>query len=362
MDRRSALASMLTLALDPRSAGARSASRELTRRFPGLAGLPWLDLARFPTPLEESPALARALGVGRLLIKRDDRAGATYGGSKLRKLELLLGDAEARGHRAVAAVGGVGSNQTLATAVFAKQRGLRAHLYLLAERPSAGVREHLLAQAALGAQQQLVGAESQAVRAIARLPGRPYSIPMGGSSPLGNVGFVEAGLELARQVQADVVYMPLGTGGSAVGLALGLQVAGAATHVVAVRTASMRYASPSLIRRSTRDISSVLLARDAQFPAHDRLPHLGVRDGFVGKGYAEPTEAGRRMRTLARDVAGLELDLTYSAKAMAALRADAAKLWDKTVVFWLSYDPRRVDAAGVGPGDLPRALRGYVHG
>jgi len=360
LDRRGALMSLFGLVLAPYAARAGSPARRLHALFPGTRMLPWLRLSSWPTPLEEHASLAKALGVGRLFVKRDDRAGAAYGGSKLRKLELLLADAEARGHRGVATQGGVASNQTLATAFFAKQRGLAAQLFLLPERPSAAARAHLLAQAALGAEQRLVGSEAQAGRAIARLAERPYVIPTGGSSALGNAGFVEAGLELAEQVKPDAVYLPLGTGGSAVGLALGLQTARADAEVVAVRTASPRFGTPSLLRRAAREMSSLLHALDPAFASTDRLPRLRVREGFVGKGYAEPTASGRRMRDLARAEAGLELDLTYSAKALAALAADAPKLRDKSVVFWLTYDAREVPSGTAKVSDLPRALRAYA--
>ncbi|MBK8995638.1 MAG: pyridoxal-phosphate dependent enzyme [Myxococcales bacterium] len=360
MDRRSVLLSLLGLSLWP--APVAAAQRKLVQRYPGTRGLPWLDLGGFPTPLTEAPELARAMGVGRLFVKRDDRAGARYGGSKLRKLELLLGDAEARGFRAVATQGGVSSNQTLATAFFAKQRGLAAHLFLLPERPSVQAREHLMAQAALGAEQRLVGTEAQATRAMARLPERAYPIPTGGSSAVGNAGFVAAGLELAAELSPDVVYLPLGTGGSAVGLAVGLDAAGAAADVVAVRTASPRYGTPALLRKAARETSALLHELDPMFPLYDRGPRLSVREGWVGKGYAEPTGSGRRARELARKHAGLELDLTYCAKALAALQADAPKLRDKTVVFWLSYDARKVETGNLTSADLPRALRGYARG
>lgn len=359
MDRRGALASLLGLALAPRTVRAAGAQR-LVARHPGVAKLPWLALAALPTPLEEAPELARALGVGRLFVKRDDRTHAAHGGSKLRKLELFLADAEDQGRRAIAAVGGVGSNQTLATAFFAKERGLASHLFLMPERPSPEVRAHLLAQAALGAEQRLVGTEAQAFRAIAKHPARPYSVPTGGSSPLGNVGFVEAGLELASQVRADAVYLALGTAGSAVGLALGLSAAGLATKVIAVRAASPRYGTPRQLRLAARETSELIAGYDATFPVVQSLPNLTVREGFVGKGYAEPTAAGRHARKLVRSVLGLELDLTYTAKAFAALQADAKSLRGKTVVFWSSWDARPIDAGAAGVSDLPRELRGYA--
>lgn len=360
MHRRSALTALLALGLAPGRAAASGPPRQLPRRFPGVSALPWLKLATLPTGLEEQPELGHALGLGRLWVKRDDLSGTRHGGSKVRKLELLLAEAEDRGHRAVATVGGVGSNQTLATALLATERGLGVHLYLLAERPSATVRDHLLAQAALGAKQHLVGSEAQALSAMAREPERPYVIPMGGSSALGNVGFVEAGLELAAQATPDVVYLPLGTGGAAVGLALGLRAAGLDAEVIAVRTSS--HATGPRLAKMARETSALLRSLAPGFPDHHQRLRLTVRDGFVGKGYAEPSAAGRRAVALARKHAGLELDLTYTGKALAALEADASKLRNRRVVFWLTYDSRRVDPGAARARDLPVSLRGYARG
>ncbi|MGH2403275.1 MAG: pyridoxal-phosphate dependent enzyme, partial [bacterium] len=59
--------------------------------------LPRVSLARFPTPLDDAPRLATALGVARVLVKRDDLTDLSLGGNKVRKLEYLLGEAQARG-------------------------------------------------------------------------------------------------------------------------------------------------------------------------------------------------------------------------------------------------------------------------
>lgn len=353
--------------LSPQSASAAPLQRELLRQSSRLgAALPWVELAQFPTPVQEFPALARALGLGRLFVKRDDRAGAVYGGSKVRKLELLIGAAEAAGHTTLVASGGVGSNQTLSTAFYARLRGLSARLYLLPERPSAAAREHLLAQAELGAEQHLVGSDAQVERAVRRAKDAPYVIALGGSSPLGNVGFVEAGLELAAQVRAGmlpepaVIYLPLGTGGSAVGLALGLARARLRSKVVAVRTASQRFGTPAGLRRALGATSRLVHELEPSFPLTDKSAALEVREGFVGRGYAEPTASGRRALALAKEHAALELDTTYSAKTMAALAASAKTHASESVLFWLTFDARRVSTGRMQAADLPRELRGYT--
>jgi 1-aminocyclopropane-1-carboxylate deaminase/D-cysteine desulfhydrase-like pyridoxal-dependent ACC family enzyme len=42
-----------------------------------LSGLPRLSLAHLPTPLDEAPRFAERIGVGRVLIKRDDCTGCS---------------------------------------------------------------------------------------------------------------------------------------------------------------------------------------------------------------------------------------------------------------------------------------------
>ena len=52
-----------------------------------------LGMSLLPTPLEDAPRLARALGIKRLLIKREDLSGTGLGGNKLRQIDLLLAEA-----------------------------------------------------------------------------------------------------------------------------------------------------------------------------------------------------------------------------------------------------------------------------
>ena len=59
--------------------------------------MPRIQLAIAPTPLVETPRLAAAIGLERLLVKRDDNTGLALGGNKARKLEHLCAEALARG-------------------------------------------------------------------------------------------------------------------------------------------------------------------------------------------------------------------------------------------------------------------------
>ena len=67
-----------------------------------LASLPRAALASLPTPLERGPLLP---GGARLWVKRDDLTGLGLGGNKVRKLELLCGQALADGADTLVTVG-----------------------------------------------------------------------------------------------------------------------------------------------------------------------------------------------------------------------------------------------------------------
>ena len=63
---------------------------EIRRR---IARVPRVPLALTPTPLQDAPRLAKELGIGRLLVKRDDLTGLAFGGNKTRNLEFRMAEA-----------------------------------------------------------------------------------------------------------------------------------------------------------------------------------------------------------------------------------------------------------------------------
>ena len=326
----------------------------------------------FPTPVERAEALGRRLGIGALYVKRDDVSGAVYGGGKTRKLELFLGEARRGGHATVITFGAVGSHHAVATAAYASALGMKAHLMLLPQPGDELVREALLADLRFGATIRLspglAGAEAAARRELlaAGDRGEPYVIPVGGSSPLGNVAFVNAAFELERDVERgllpepDVVYLAMGTMGSAAGLALGLAALGKKTRVVAVRASSPGTSSAARLRAMIVATRDHLRALDPAFPAIDpEQCAITIAGGQLGAGYGRATRRGLESIDLARDLAGLALEPTYTAKALAALIADAGSLSDQVVLFWNTQSSRRIDVTGVDSHALPAALRGY---
>jgi D-cysteine desulfhydrase len=282
------------------------------------------SLGDWPTPLEPAPALARAVGADALWLKREDRAG----GNKVRGLEFLL--AGAAPDAVFVTVGGTGSTHCLATAVHARRLG---HRVVLAQFPQPDTdASRAVAAATQRAGDVVVTARSQmglpwaVLRAwiAARRLGAPRWIPGGGAHPRAVVGHLLAALELAIQLDAppDTIVVPLGTGGTAAGIALGLAWLRWPTRVVAVRVAPRVVANRWRVNRLARGAAQLLQVQSTQL-------NIQVVDG-LGAGYGHPSPDGERARVLAADH-GLALDPTYGAKAFATLPGM------QRVVFWNTF-------------------------
>jgi 1-aminocyclopropane-1-carboxylate deaminase/D-cysteine desulfhydrase-like pyridoxal-dependent ACC family enzyme len=350
----------------------------LFKRFPRLAAtLPAIELGAWPTPVQAANPSSLPGRCAGAWIKRDDRCAEPYGGNKVRKLEFLLADALLKGHDAVFTFGVAGSNHALATAIYAQQVGLEALLLLTPQSNSSFVGRNLKLGRWAGARQLHCATEAEANR-MARILGLrggsarppPYRIPGGGSSPLGAVGFVNAGLELAAQVRAglipepDYLYVALGTMGTAAGLALGLAAAGLRTRLVLVRVVRADIASPQRFRALYHGAARLLHRRDPRFPlAPLDAARIEVRHEFIGPGYARFTDEGMAALAFARQAFDIGLEGTYTGKALAALLADlrAGRLANCNVLFWNTYNgqPMPADAMALDYRELPPPFHRY---
>jgi L-cysteate sulfo-lyase len=186
--------------------------------------IPRLNFGYYPTPVEELSRLRGALGdkAPRIFIKRDDYTGPGFGGNKVRKLEYLLAKAEANGAEVLITCGGMKSNHARITAALCAKLGLRSILVL----NSAAVMYEGWAPASLSVD-QLFGAEgirvgnreerTATVKAVAeriRSEGKKVAvIPLGGSVPLGALGFVRGvGELLGVELQEDATVLDEYTG------------------------------------------------------------------------------------------------------------------------------------------------------
>ncbi len=359
-----AAAPALVAATEPRATEAWA----LFEAFPSLErSVPRIPLIDAPTPVERAGALEERLGIAAVTLKRDDKASALYGGGKARKLEVLLGEARARGRTRLVTMGSVGSHHALATALHGRAQGFEVDVLLMPEPRSPHVKETLARTLASGARARLVGTLPAAQRAaLALARDGAWVVPVGGTSPAANVAFVSAGFELARAVERgeleepERVFLPLGTTGSAVGLAVGLAAAGLdRCEVIAVRASSVATSSDRAVARGVEETVAWLRAREASFPVV--TPRLRIDGAELGRGYALPTRAGEVARDLAASAAGLTLESTYTAKSFASLSRAARTTGLARALFWMTHDARPPSDAELAlPAGIPRDLAGWL--
>ena len=280
-----------------------------------------VSLAHLPTPVIALDRLGASLGMrqGSLLAKLDDVIGPAAGGNKLRKLEYLCADALARGCDTLVTGGGGQSNHARLTAAAARRLGLECTLVLGGPAPEQAVGNQILDRV-LGAEIVFIDAYSfEAVEAriaeisadLARRGRRPYTIPIGGSTALGALGYVRCADEIRAQVSdVDLVVAASGSGGTHAGLVAGLG-SHDAVHGVDVG------ARPGIA--SWIDALALETAALAGRPAPRGSAHVDASQ--IGDGYGAHTDACREAILMTARLEGIVLDPVYTGKTMASLIA-----------------------------------------
>jgi 1-aminocyclopropane-1-carboxylate deaminase/D-cysteine desulfhydrase-like pyridoxal-dependent ACC family enzyme len=315
--------------------------RALLARYPRLA----LVLPRVDLGVEETPVERWQVDGATLLAKRDDLSASLLGGNKVRALELLLAGL-APGDSLLTA-GATGSTHALAVAEYGARIGVATQVVTWPQETHAISRA---TAARLGALARVTAARSPLHAylyvALRRLTSRVRWVPAGASVPLGALGHVSAGLELAAQLARDgvtppdLLVAPLGSGGTVAGLLVGLALAGLPTRVVGVRVVPRVVANRGRVlrlARHTRRLVATLAGED--LPPLD-ASRLIVDESEYGGAYARETASAGRAAEALRASGGPALDGTYSAKAFAAALALARTLPDGRVLYWLTFDGR----------------------
>lgn len=327
-----------------------TARRERPMLFDALptlaSAVPFLPLAEVPTPVERCEALAGYLGRGDVWMKRDDLISPIYGGNKVRRYEFTLADARAKGASRLVTLGGLASTQVMATARFGQHLGLPVTAVLFDQPVTRFAREAILTDVAAGATLQHGGGY---VRSLWRLwqaqraPGA-YVIPPGAADPRSNLGYLDAALELAAQVERgemprpDVIVLPTGSAGTLAALTLATAWLGWDTEVVGVRI-TLRVACNAVTVGAVRE-------RTARWVS-ERAPEFGralrgrrgryrLHGGALGEGYGCSTAEAVEALGWYQRLTGQTGEVTYSAKALVGLRAVAREraYEGKTILLW----------------------------
>lgn len=311
--------------------------------------MPRVTLGTFPTPLEHLSGLTRHLGGPQILIKRDDLTGLAFGGNKVRKLEMLLGDALSQGATRVITAGDLQTNHGRLTAAAAAKLGLKCTLVINGTKPVKAQGNLLL--------DYMFGAEVHYVEPDPSLPAwealesymnrlaneylaageKPYVISVGGRSVQGTASYVLCMIELLQQcvqmhVKPDYLVVAVGSGSTMAGLLLGARVLSAGCKVIGMSVSRTADKARTIILEDLNR-SAPALGYEVQFAPED----ICVLDDYIGPGYAIPSDETLEAMLLLARTEGIVLDHVYTAKAMAGLIDLVKKGYfkhDDTVVFF----------------------------
>jgi D-cysteine desulfhydrase len=259
------------------------------------------------------PRLAAAIGLrpGQLWVKREDLTGLAGGGNKARKLKLFVEQAISAGYQTVVTGGGPQSNHARMTAAAAAIAGLRCELILRRPddvTPSGNLLLDRLLGAVIHWVRPMPFAElNQSIVDRAAEVGA-LAIPIGGSSLLGAEAYAAVALELTQQIDADLVVVAIGSGGTHAGLVAGL---GHHRRVLGVDVGAQEGFADFITDLAEQAAHSLGLPTPAG--------SVQVDHAQLGGGYGEPTDASGEALLLAARTEGLILDPVYTAKAMAGL-------------------------------------------
>jgi len=192
--------------------------------------IPRVRFAHLPTPIEAMPRLSNLLAGPRLFVKRDDQTGLGMGGNKARKLEFVLGEALVAGARTLITVGGIQSNHCRQTAALAAKFGFKCILVLSGTEPEIPngnlLLDNLFGASVVWTSREKREATLELVFQQSQENGeKPFLIPLGASTPVGTLGYVEAMRELQSQhSHFDWIILASSSGGTQAGLVLGAAI------------------------------------------------------------------------------------------------------------------------------------------
>ncbi len=291
------------------------------------------------TPVMFLERLSAFLGGPRILIKRDDLTGLAGGGNKARKLEFLIADALEKEANTIVTVGSLQSNHCRQTAAAAAMYGLRCVLVLRGNAPTE-ITGNLLLDYLLGADvrwsgnrerkavmEEVVESEREAGR-------RPYPIPLGGSTPLGALGYALALEEALGQFpeKVDRIFFASSSGGTHAGLVAGARVLGYEGRIFGISIDEPLEALMLMVAGIATDTLHLLGVSDRIMPCDI----CGTAD-YLGNGYGVMGMLERETIEVFGRSEGILLDPVYTARAAGGMLDVIRKgnvRSDETILFW----------------------------
>lgn len=312
----------------------------MEQRLDALLSPQRIRLSRWPTPLERLDRLREVLGCrAELFVKRDDATSLAFGGSKVRKLEVLAGVARARQADALVTIGTEQSNCARATAALAAKLGIECHLVLAGSRPKR-LQGNLLLCDLLGARISYVrtnkereSAQQSILERLISQERQPLEVPLSAATPLGVLAMAQGFFEvLAEGLVPDVVFVCSSSGATQAGLLVASAVRGLSVRVVGVSPDDPADAVRERVNVWIQSAMELLEVEQANVPPMQ----IEVDDSYAQDRARDQAFGGTRALQLFARSEGLFLDPIYTSRAAAAFVDDVLgrRADRRRMLFW----------------------------
>lgn len=284
---------------------------------------PKIDIARKPTPIEKFDSGFPGIEDYEIYIKRDDLTGSILQGNKIRKMEYVIADCDAKDADIILTCGGLQSNHCRCVACLAAMRGLKSLLFLRGAQPEIPMGNYLIDRIVGAGIKYVTPQEYFDINYIMESEARklksegmvPYVVPEGASNALGVCGYFDCYEEILSQsneqnFEFDYIVTAVGSAGTYSGLLAGAKYHDSATRIAGINVC---YTSDHFEDK----IHSLLIEFKRRYIPELKVDwgDISVYDGYVGPGYALSTDNQLDFIITTARRTGLVLDPVYTGKA-----------------------------------------------
>lgn len=278
-----------------------------------------------PAPLYRLERISAMFGA-EVYCKRDDLTGFAFGGNKTRKLEFLVSDALNKKADTLIGIGGIQSNFCRIASAIGAVYGFDVHLVLGGSRKPKKATANLLLDNLFGAKTYFIESENWSVwedfakklKEKLTLNGKKvYYMPIGGSSPVGALGYVKAFDEIMQdskklKVKFDYIFHATASAGTQSGLLVGAELNNWKGKIIGFGVSKTG-------KQLTDEIYSLSKKTGKIFGVTIMKKKVFVDSTYMGEKYAAITKAGKEAVEIFARKEGIMLDYVYSGKAASGL-------------------------------------------